>query len=236
MGRKLMRVPLDFAWPLKMVWKGYVNPFRSQDCKACDCSGYNAETKKIADDFYDFAGTGRRWCDDVTQDEADALVAAGRLRKWSPDEGWQAVTRTAAEVNAANARGASGFGDMAHDAISRYILVETRAKRLGVYGHCTHCDGKGYIFATPEIEAQHEAWTHFEPPSGDGYQLWETTSEGSPISPVFDSIEKLCEYAAAHCSTFGSHRTSAAEWRRMLDADFVAHEEQVPDGPRLIFT
>ena len=27
MGRKLMRVPLDFAWPLKKVWKGYINPY-----------------------------------------------------------------------------------------------------------------------------------------------------------------------------------------------------------------
>jgi len=32
------------------------------------------------------------------------------------------------------------------------------------------------------------------PPKGDGYQCWETTSEGSPISPVFDSIEKLCDW------------------------------------------
>ena len=30
-----------------------------------------------------------------------------------------------------------------------------------------------------------------DPPNGDGYQLWETTSEGSPVSPVFESIDAL---------------------------------------------
>ena len=33
-----------------------------------------------------------------------------------------------------------------------------------------------------------------EPPKGDGYQLWETTSEGSPASPVFETLDKLCEW------------------------------------------
>lgn len=58
----------------------------TEQCEACDGVGYNPETKKIADDWYDFAGdwyafagTGRRWCDAITQDEADALVEKGRL-------------------------------------------------------------------------------------------------------------------------------------------------------------
>ena len=33
-----------------------------------------------------------------------------------------------------------------------------------------------------------------EPPKGEGYQLWNTTSEGSPISPVFETLDKLCEW------------------------------------------
>lgn len=31
------------------------------------------------------------------------------------------------------------------------------------------------------------------PPKGDGYQLWETTSEGKPMSPVFATLDELCE-------------------------------------------
>lgn len=33
-----------------------------------------------------------------------------------------------------------------------------------------------------------------DPPSGDGYQLWETVSEGSPVSPVFASWEDFANY------------------------------------------
>ena len=32
------------------------------------------------------------------------------------------------------------------------------------------------------------------PPAGDGWQLWETVSEGSPITPVFTSAEELASW------------------------------------------
>jgi hypothetical protein len=53
----------------------------------------------------------------------------------------------------------------------------------------------------------------------------ETTSEGSPISPIFSTIEALCEWAADHATTFGSHKADALQWRRMLEEKFVRHEE-----------
>jgi hypothetical protein len=50
-------------------------------CKTCDQSGLNPESKKISDDWYDFARTGRKWNNKITQDEVDALLEQGRL--WS---------------------------------------------------------------------------------------------------------------------------------------------------------
>ena len=32
------------------------------------------------------------------------------------------------------------------------------------------------------------------PPKGEGFQLWETTTEGSPVSPVFETLDELCEW------------------------------------------
>lgn len=59
----------------------YFNIHRdSKDCERCDGSGYNAATKKLSDDWYDFANRGTRWCDKITQDEVQALWDAGRLR------------------------------------------------------------------------------------------------------------------------------------------------------------
>lgn len=57
-------------------------------------------------------------------------------------------------------------------------------------------------------------------------QLYETTSEGTPKSPVFkaDELEKLCEYAAENCTTFASFKATKEEWFKMLSEDFVYHQ------------
>jgi hypothetical protein len=227
MGRDTKRVALDFRWPLHMRWRGYVNPYSAQDCKGCDASGENPATKKIADAFYgDGPSDPRRWCDRITQDEVEALQAKGRLRRWNREGGWETVPGlTAAEVNAAQARGFGG--DFGHDAINRWILVETRARRLGVYGKCEFCDGDGEIWATPEIKAAHEAWEDFDPPAGPGWQVWETTSEGSPITPVFATPEELARWCADNAaSIFGSDTLPYEEWL----AWFRKHEASPETG------
>lgn len=57
-------------------------------------------------------------------------------------------------------------------------------------------------------------------PSQVRIMLYETTSEGTPMSPVFDDTpegrEALCRYAARYCTTFGSATASEAEWAQML--------------------
>jgi hypothetical protein len=197
MGRELKRVPLDFDWPLHMPWKGYVSPYRSQDCKACGGTGLNPESKQISDDWYDFAGTGRRWDDKITQDEVQALVDAGRLwdftREFIPGKGWQEkeppYVPTAEEVNEWSRK--RGIG---HDGLNRGICVEARCKRLGVWGYCKYCNGSGEIWHSLEVKELADEWEGYDPPEGEGYQLWETVSEGSPISPVFSDAEAFVAY------------------------------------------
>lgn len=64
-------------------------------------------------------------------------------------------------------------------------------------------------------------WRPTDPPAGEGYQLWEDCSEGSPVSPVFTSLEELCAWCADHATTFGSFRATKEEWREMLDGGVV---------------
>jgi hypothetical protein len=54
-------------------------------------------------------------------------------------------------------------------------------------------------------------------------QLYENTSEGTPISPVFkeNEFEKLCEYAAENCSTFTNIKATKEQWIKMLKDEFV---------------
>jgi hypothetical protein len=112
------------------------------------------------------------------------------------------VRRTAEEVNELNM----------HDAINRWILCEFRCKQLGIERQCPTCEGEGAVYASDEQRAAHEAWEPTEPPTGDGWQLWETTSEGSPVSPVFETAESLAEWCASGATPFASIRWTAAEW------------------------
>jgi hypothetical protein len=50
------------------------------------------------------------------------------------------------------------------------------------------------LWSSPEAEARAEAWERTEPPAGEGYQIWETVSDGSPISPVFATPEELARH------------------------------------------
>lgn len=58
-------------------------------------------------------------------------------------------------------------------------------------------------------------------------QLYEDTSEGTPISPVFPAseLEALCEYAEKNCTVFGTEKATKQEWLQMLSDGFVFHRE-----------
>ena len=61
----------------------------------------------------------------------------------------------------------------------------------------------------------------FEPPEGEGYQLWGTTTEGEPRSPVFKTLDELCEWCAENDTVFADIKATKEEWKKMLDDDFV---------------
>lgn len=58
----------------------------------------------------------------------------------------------------------------------------------------------GYISPCDDIEDEqkqdecYEAFIDTEPPVGDGYQLWENVSAGSPVSPVFATANELAAW------------------------------------------
>ena len=217
MGREIKRVAMDFQWPLSETWSGYLNPHyvHRRDCPFCDGCGLNPATKKIEDDWYDSAQTGWRWCHNIGQVEIDALIEHCRLHDFTsdfvPGTGWvkkdPMPAITPEQVNAWSHR---GFG---HDSINHCICVEARAKSLGVYGKCPHCDGSGEVWRTPEDHAACEAWQPTEPPAGDGWQVWETTSEGGPISAVCKSPEALARWCVDNrVSSFGNDIASYESW------------------------
>jgi hypothetical protein len=145
------------------------------------------EGQRLADHF------NNGWIHHISQDDVDALVEAGRLydftRTWTRENGWQPkdppVVPTAAEVNEWSI---SGFG---HDAINASVVVCARCEREGIEPICQTCDGHATVEKYEGQRAEAEAWEPTDPPEGEGWQLWETVSEGSPVSPVFATADEL---------------------------------------------
>lgn len=65
-----------------------------------------------------------------------------------------------------------------------HVTYQTKYASKSVEGwECPFCWGEGE--ANPG---------DIEPPEGDGWQLWEEVSEGSPITPVFATAEELANW------------------------------------------
>lgn len=224
MGRELKRVLLNFQWPLHKVWKGYLCPYNSIKCIACDGSGYSVEANQYQDNWYNFQnpkyislGNNRQYndnahCYHLTQAEVDELWKEDRLRDF----------KTKPTADQVNEWAKSGFG---HDAINRHILTRFYCKNQHVNHKCKVCRGRGAKYPNRHIARMAQFWRPTEPPQGDGFQLWETTSEGSPVSPVFKTLDELCAWCETNATTFGSCRTTKEQWKKMLDENFVCHQE-----------
>lgn len=85
-------------------------------------------------EFCERMRTRGHWDDDITEDEAAALIAGGRAK----------AGEMAESINAKNAPGVRGFDS--HDAINRHVLIKARLKRLGIPKDCPECKGHGYVY------------------------------------------------------------------------------------------
>jgi hypothetical protein len=169
----------------------------------------------------------QQWSKHLAQEDVDALVAGERLweftrvphteqhredvakkqaeggNSWLPyDNGYRP---TAAEVNEWSLH---GFG---HDSSNQWIVVKARCEKAGVSDTCATCGGNGSLERYPGQREEADNWEPTEPPEGEGWQVWETVSEGSPISPVFAEREQLIEWLMSPAYTWGASRPLSRE-------------------------
>lgn len=79
-------------------------------------------------------------------------------------------------------------------------------------------------FAETEFEPIFEQDYMPEIPEGTplGWQLYETTSEGTPVSPVFATLEELAGWCETGATVFADERWTAAQWLASFKADSLA--------------
>lgn len=159
----------------------------------------------------------KSWSHHLTQEDVDALVEAGRLydftHTWDKVNRWQPIEPkpvvTARDVNLWSIRG--GFG---HDAINASIVWQAQCEREGVPYTCAYCKGHGSTEKYPGQREESEKWwdeDDHEPPTGEGWQVWETVSEGSPISPVFPDREGLIGWLMSPAYNWGTSKPLTRE-------------------------
>jgi len=135
-----------------------------------------------ADRLWDFTRTPR------TEEQIELVkkrVATGKHNSWLPES--NGYIPTPQEVNVWSISG------MGHDACNQWACVKAECKRLGYKYTCEVCNGSGEKISLKYKKLRDE-WKRVEPPKGIGFQLWETVSEGSPISPVFETPEELATW------------------------------------------
>lgn len=184
-------------------------------CPHCDGEGLNAATLKLSNSWYSFNYGADKWCDKITQDEVVELVKHGRLSDFMPDRKWYRFDNernqwmvmddsgewkdrkwvdcdepempTAERINTAQHE----RGMHHHDVINRWICIETRAKRLGVWGHCEHCVD-GYIYDEPDAHVGLQLWI-LHPRKGASRGVYIENIEEHEIPAVIEYLKEAAE-------------------------------------------
>ena len=87
---------------------------------------------------------------------------------------------------------------------------------------CDLCRKFAAIQKLPMADYDCPEMQELEPPSGEGWQLWETVSEGSPVSPVFATPEELATWLSTpgNLSNNDITRTNSYEtWVKFITGD-----------------
>lgn len=194
MSHEVKRVSVDFDWPLNKVWKGYVQP-ESQRCQFCDGSGqthFGWWLQKFS------LSLGLLACDIVAQYQENELHrflselpnAHGHFTKSPSGIGKFVVDRPTPDaldffatlMGVPKEKIGPGLNDARpYDAVMIKLLEVT-----GMDVNCKECGGEG-----ERVDAEEIPWKPTDPPAGDGWQLWSTISEGTPVSPVFPTSDEL---------------------------------------------
>lgn len=104
-------------------------------------------------------------------------------------------------------------------------------RELSKFGVCKVCDGEGL---DPDVKEVYDAWEQTPIPNGSWWQVWETVSEGSPVTPAFATDAELIDYLVVNGDARDQKRGDGG-WSRENAEKFVsvgwAPSAMVVSGP-----
>lgn len=228
MGREAKRVPLDFDHPINEIWPGYLLPesLEEESCADCDRQGCT---------------TARLWLTAMT---SQILLLSDDLRNQQQGRDMHPYFRDSAthgygtrptqdilELTTGLAGREPSF--IGHDSIDTMRATQKIVQAAGLdpktWGICSTCEGHGSTEKYAGQRDDAENWEPEDPPTGDGYQLWSTTTEGHPVSPVFATPEELARHLAdTNTSLFGSQGASYDRWINIIKGDDMGETHIAP--------
>lgn len=109
--------------------------------------------------------------------------------------------------------------NMLTEPVGIWSFLKMKAEREGFNTSCWVCKGSGQSEKWKGQRKAAKKWKPTPPPKGKAWQLWETVSEGSPVSPAFDTPEELASWLVAK---------NGGSYDKTLE--FVAGEGWAPSG------
>lgn len=199
MGREVRRVALDFDWPVGKIWQGFINPYHAP-CPACKGRGQlqDRDTLDSLCRLFDTVSTdSKNRPPGIEIGPRQPLpMTIGRMY-WPHPYTIEARIRDPGPNFHQIADGLAGdrkfLGCLGYNTAYQLSVAILKAAGLDpdTWGICSACKGEG---TDPELKEKYDAWEPTNPPEGEGWQLWETVSEGSPITKVFSTKEEFIEF------------------------------------------
>ncbi len=229
MGREVKRVPMDFDWPLNKTWDGFLSPdYRSCPDEGVTCfNGQNAAAQFLDELTTMFSLVADSAMKGKNHPTIQQLETYHTLPDWSKQPiliRKKMVTLYQELSNELDSPSPFGFIGSSHGLYFQLLqkagLYDPDAEGDDKYswGTCTTCKGESIH---PEDKAASDAWEATEPPTGEGWQIWETVSEGSPISPVFATPEELARHMADAHKGSVTDGASYDQWLGMIKSGWA---------------
>ena len=244
MGREVKRVSLGFDWPLNKIWKGFVNPHYKkcpEDGRTC-FNGENAAAHYLSHLTNMFGVIADSALRGETHPYLYRLPYNSHYPDWSiqPEEIRKRMVELVSTLDDKKPDRMFGFTGSSTNLFFKLLELAgfknppyedseeyDKAKKPAYeWTHCLVCDGESL---DPAVKEKYDSWKDYEPPSGPGWQMWETVSEGSPISPVFETPETLAHWLAeTGASSFGNQGATYDQWLSMIKVGWAPSAVGIP--------